>query len=206
MTAVWHDGRYEIRVSTTALPSEPLLGLTLTFFGNPSEKSHSGPPSQAFLRNPTACGGPLSSTIESDSSEEPRRWAAAEAVAYQQVSECEQLEFNAQAVVTPQTIAPDSPAGYEVALNLPQPDFAGLQGTPDLKSATIELPLGTSISPAGANGLAACQETGPAGIDFPHGTAHPDEAGEGEEIGADGLSYPYPRGTVRRPRRSAKWK
>jgi hypothetical protein len=70
--------------------------------------------------------------------------------------------------------------------------------TPDLKDATITLPEGLSISPSAADGLVGCRATGSEGIDFPNHTRpdgeemHPDEAGEGEEIGADGLSHLAP--------------
>jgi hypothetical protein len=188
-TTVWHNGRYSVRVSTTTLPPEPLLGVTLTFFGDPSEKSRNGPPGQAFLRNPTACTGePLQSQLETDSSEQPHRWTSVEATAYTSITECDRLQFNPTVTVIPDTTAADSPAGYSVTLAAPQPNFAGLTATPDLKNATITLPAGTALNPAGANGLVACQEAGAEGIDLPRGTAHPDEAGEGEEIGPDGLS------------------
>ncbi len=90
----------------------------------------------------------------------------------------------------PETTQADTPSGYEVDLKVPQStNLFPVLATPDLKDATVTLPAGVSVSPSAADGLVGCQENGPEGIDIPSGERPPDEAGEGEEIGADGLSH-----------------
>ncbi len=65
------------------------------------------------------------------------------------------------------TTQADEPSGYEVDLKVPQqseePD--GL-ATPPLRTATVTLPAGVSISPAAADGLLGCRETGAEGIEL----------------------------------------
>jgi hypothetical protein len=187
---VWHGNGYKLRVSSTGLPEEGVLDLSLTFFGDPSAKSHSGASAKAFMRNPTSCSPePARSTLEVDSFQEPRLWQAAESSTYPQLEGCNMLQFDPTIAVTPETGHADQPSGYEVDVNVPQAtEMPGFAGTPDVKDATVSFPAGLSLSPSAATGLLGCPEEGPEGIGFPHGTAHPDEAGPGEEIGPDGLS------------------
>jgi hypothetical protein len=68
----------------------------------------------------------------------------------------------------------------------------------EVRAASVTMPNGLSISPAAANDLVGCKARAPEGIEIPTGKGnggeglHPDEAGEGEEIGADGLSHLAP--------------
>ncbi len=195
-----------LRVDTPAVPHERAFpgaafvidGVSLAIFGNPGE--HDGSGSAAFFTNPAACSatGPLKVRVQADSWEEAGRYVEGESTAYPQVEGCDMLQFNPTLRVEPeaaQTQA-DMPAGYEVELKAPQapnvfPDLA----TPDLKNATVALPEGVSLSPSAADGLEGCEAIGPHGINIPTGLNEhgeplkPDEVGgEGEEIGADGLS------------------
>jgi hypothetical protein len=192
--SVWTAHGYGLRVSSTGLPEEAVLGVSLTFFGNPSAKAASGAAPAAFLTNPASCDrGPLSSRIEVDSWEEPHTWTSAESTTYPQVGGCEMLQFNPTIAVTPETTQMDRPSGFEVDLKVPQAkNVPGFLATPDLKNATVTLPPGVSISPSAGSGLVGCKETGPEGIDFPQLPAHPDEAAEGQEIGLDHLVRPAP--------------
>jgi hypothetical protein len=192
---------YELQVTVPGVPRarEP-EGASLTFFGDPAERDGGSSPTTAFFTNPASCSsGPLNARIEADSWLEPANWQSKEATVYPQVTGCNMLQFNPTFELKPETTQADTPSGYEVDLSVPQarnlfPDLA----TPDLKNATVTLPEGLSVSPSTADGLVGCQATGPEGIDFPNHTRpdgeemHPDEAGEGEEIGADGLSHLAP--------------
>jgi len=98
------------------------------------------------------------------------------------------LQFNPEIEVKPETTQTDTPSGYEVDVKVPQtvnvfPNLA----TPELKSATVTMPEGVSVSPSAADGLTGCKETGPEGINIPQGDQRGSEAGQGEEIGSDGL-------------------
>ncbi len=193
---------YRLRVSEPALPVLNINGATVTLFGR-----QGGPGSSAaLLTNPSACQtGPLDAHLEIDSWEEPHSWLEADTVAYPRVDGCDLLGFAPEVAVnpeqtpadqTPATVQADSPDGYEVALKVPHADSAwGALSSPEIKGASLTFPPGLSVSVSSANGLQGCEATGPSGIDIPTGVngrgerLHPDEAGEGEAIGADGLSY-----------------
>ena len=129
-------------------------------------ESHGSCPSDApalpLLRNPTACdGSPLTSTLSIDSWEEPGVWHEAQASA-PALSGCEKLVFEPSLEVTPETSEVDTPTGLHVDLRVPQNEEPYRLATPDLRDATVTLPVGMAISPSAANGLEGCtpQEIG----------------------------------------------
>ena len=188
-----------------------VTGVTISFYGDPTEQDGAGD-GQAFITNPGDCAaGPLESTLEMDSWVDPGRWVTpagehAEGIAQpigettlfstgagQGVEGCGALRFEPQIQVTPAQSATDTPTGLQVRLTVPQsPNLPGTLATPDLKDAVLTLPQGIALSPSAANGLQACPETGPEGIDL--GAHDLPEAQntvqEGEEMGADGLVHP----------------
>jgi hypothetical protein len=145
-----------------------LNGTTLTLWGVPADSSHdslrcnqlgfacgmAGAAPAAFMTNPTDCEGPpleSSLTVESwqDESAEGKAIMAAP-------TGCEALAFNPALTVTPETTKLDTPAGYEVGLEVPpDPEAHGL-ATPELRTVAVTLPAGTSLSPGVATGLQAC--------------------------------------------------
>jgi hypothetical protein len=185
---------YRLRVTIPGIPLIGVFGAKLTIFGQPG--AHDGEPSatQAFVTNPTRCtNAPLMTRIEVDSWEEPSRWVSKETAAYPRVGGCDTLQFNPEVAVRPETTQADAPSGYEIALKIPRAATPqGVLQSPQVKDVTLALPAGLSVSPSAADGLQACEATGPRGIDIPHGASRPDEAGEGEAIGSEGLSYLTP--------------
>jgi hypothetical protein len=144
-------------------------GARFTLWGVPAATSHdsqrctllgheclaSTAEARAFISAPGQCGEPLTTTVHVDSWQEPERTVSA-GTAQPAPTGCEQLSFAPTLTVTPDTTKPDSPAGYEVALELPRsPDPLGLE-TPPLSSLAVTLPAGVSLSPAGAAGLGVC--------------------------------------------------
>jgi hypothetical protein len=200
------SGGYMLRVAVPGVVRPGLFqvdGASLAFFGDPAAQdggtgtqgAGSGTPT-AFFTNPTDCTtGPLKAHIEVDSWFAPGNWQSKEATSYEAnplaaVNGCGLLQFDPTLELAPETGGADEPQGYDVDLKVPQATgVLGDLATPELKNATVTLPEGVTVSPSAADGLVGCQATGPEGIDIPHGTAHPDEAGEGEEIGPDGLSH-----------------
>jgi hypothetical protein len=59
-----------------------------------------------------------------------------------------------------------SPTGYNVGIEVPQDEVPEEPGTADLRKAVVVLPAGVVLSPSAANGLLACQQTGPEGINI----------------------------------------
>jgi hypothetical protein len=191
---------YHVRVTTPGIPAvQGPVGVSLTFFGDPAAEDETGGPHAAFLTNPADCSSaPLSARIEMDSWENPARWVSKESTAYPQVTGCNLLQFNPSIELAPSpspeggTTQADAPSGYTVGLEVPQTSvFEERAATPELKDALVTLPEGVSVSPSAADGLAGCAETGPNGIDIPQGNSG-HEAGEGEEIGVDGLPHMIP--------------
>jgi hypothetical protein len=189
---VRHDGAYMVRVSTPGVePGAALTGLIATFYGDIKEtvqvNGEEFPEDRgAFLTNPSNCGESATereATVETDSWQNPGKFITERLPALAAVSGCEMLGFSAALSVKPQTTQADEPSGYELGFQFPQaPDNAVGLGTPPLKDTTIKFPSGTTISPSAANGLLACQETGPSGINI--------EGVESEAVAADGLEQP----------------
>jgi hypothetical protein len=199
-------GGYALRVGSPGIPAvRPyrVTGVKLSFFGDPGRENGGATASAAFLRNPTDCSaGPLSARIEADSWQDPGGWVGSESVVYPQLTGCDQLQFQPTFQFEPVVSQADTPSGYKVALRVPQaPKSTGALATPDLRDVTVSLPPGVVISPSAANGLAACQETGPQGINI--GTDQIGPSGqdlgdpEATELGAGhpgGNSSPYDDG------------
>ena len=185
-------GGYVLRAFSPGIVNAELDLVSLTLFGNPGEHDVGGSPSSgAFFTNPTDCSqGNLEATVRGNSWEDPHMWVSTKTVVYPHVTNCDLLQFNPTIVVQPEVKQADTPSGYEVDVKVPQApqNYAPALATPDLRDATVTLPAGVSISPGVGDGIAGCRETGPEGIDIPSGERLPDEAGEGEEIGADGLA------------------
>jgi hypothetical protein len=200
---------YVLSVPVPAVPRSEgikVREVTVTFFGDPMA-ADGGPVGEAFATNPDACGaGPLSARMEMNSWVDPSDWVSAEspmfqASANQGVTGCGELQFAPTIQVAPtETTQTDTPSGYEVNLHVLQtPNFEGNLATPDLKNAVVTLPAGVSVSPGAANGLVACQASGPQGIELGnHDQLDADKlAGEGilqegEEVAPDELVHPAP--------------
>jgi hypothetical protein len=151
-----------------------LLGFTgsrFTLWGVPAESSHDavrcgelGLECQAakiaplaFVTNPTNCSAPLTTTISVDSWQDPGHFVSTQSTLPAPTG-CELLRMSPSISVSTDTPQADSPAGYTIDLKLPQnEDPLGL-ATPTLKTVSLTLPVGTSLSPSGAVGLEACTD------------------------------------------------
>lgn len=154
--------------------------------GGGGEKS--GEPEVPFLTLPTNCAaGPEAATLKADSWEEPVRYEGgrivegqyAEATARMAgVTGCGLLQFDPGIGVEPDTSLADAPVALGVNLTVPQFEESQRLATPELRSAVVTLPLGMSISPGIVDGIQACNESGPEGINF--------TGPESEEVGLNG--------------------
>ncbi|HEY7829308.1 MAG TPA: hypothetical protein VIC06_01940 [Solirubrobacteraceae bacterium] len=68
------------------------------------------------------------------------------------------LVFDPSVLVHPDATAVDAPSGASIDLHIPPAEGSAQQASVELKSAVIALPVGLSLSLAGAEGLAACDE------------------------------------------------
>jgi hypothetical protein len=150
-----------------------LQASTLTLWGVPADPSHealrsnqlgsSGPQPAgvapaAFMTNPTDCSdGPLTSVVRADSWQNPGQFVT-RATTQSEPTGCERLQMSPTISVTPDTTQVDTPAGYTIEVANPLNEEPYSLATPDLRSVSVTLPLGASLSPSAANGLAACSD------------------------------------------------
>lgn len=192
-SVVRHEGVYMLRVATPGVPPvASLVGLVASFYGDIQEHIANGSEEGfnydrgSFLTNPSDCEASLTAReaqAELSTWEHPESTFNTAVPAYSALEGCQLLDFAPTLKVTPQTTQADEPSGYEFGLTVPQAPngFAGL-ATPPVRSVSITLPQGTTISPSSANGLLACDENGPHGLNI--------EGKESEAIGPDGLAAP----------------
>jgi hypothetical protein len=144
----------------------------LTLWGVPADASHdherscegftSGcsysltTPKRAFLRNPTGCVGPQTTALRVDSWQQPGVFKDYSYTTATGTSGCENAPFQPSMDIHPDTTQAGAPAGLNVDLSLPQSESTTGLGTADLRRAVVTLPVGMSINPSAADGLAGC--------------------------------------------------
>jgi hypothetical protein len=139
---------------------------------------HSGAPPVAFLTMPANCtAGPETATVHADSWEEPGVYQQAHATLPGRTG-CNLLQFNPAIEVSPDTMLADTPVALGVNLRVPQVENPEAPATPQIRTSILTFPEGLSISPGIVDGIQACNESGPEGINF--------EGPESEEIGLNG--------------------
>jgi hypothetical protein len=208
---------YGLAIVGNGLPQLQVTGVETTLWGVPADSVHDpqrdlfcttsnvnqqwscqggGVPSREtpvpFLTMPTDCSaGSQAGIVWVDSWEQPGRYVRARST-LSGLTGCNLLRFDPEIEVKPDTLLVDEPVGVGVNIRVAQTENARTLATPQLRDATVTLPQGVSISPGVGDGVQACQQTGPKGIDIPTGLnsngepLEPGEVGEGEEIGPNG--------------------
>jgi hypothetical protein len=184
---------YYVQAAATGIPVElELATASLTFFGDPSA-ANGNPSGTALLTNPSVCSHEgLSSRLTIQPWEAPQSPISADTVAYLALTGCENLRFEPTFSFAPSssgsgesgTTQADAPSAYLADLKIPQSTKYDELATPPLRDATVKLPVGVSVSPSAAQGLVACQPTGPEGINV-----------GSEDIGAEGRDLGDPEAT-----------
>jgi hypothetical protein len=131
-------------------------------------------------------GGPETATLRADSWQEPGtvqegRYSKQYVEATTSIpapTGCDKMSFGPLIEMLPETTGADEPVGTQVNVKVPQTEQPGSTATPDLRDATTTLPEGLSINPGVVAGVQACEENGPAGINF--------DGPESEEVGPSG--------------------
>jgi len=173
--SVRSDGSYNLATDlTNASQGVAIFGNRLTLWGVPADKNGPGPlnfsgapgsyggpgdgPRIPFLTMPTACTGPLETTISVRSWQ--RGTTDTVSVPMPAVTGCDALSWNPSVDVKPTTTQADTPTGLDVTIGIPQNDDPDGLAVPTLRRAVVELPDGLTINPSTANGLAACTDAG----------------------------------------------
>ena len=179
-TSVRSGGDYGITTTGSDLPDiEPILGATVTLWGVPADHNGPGPDNailptastsfggpgvgvaSPFLDNPTQCSsGPLPENLTVDSYPQGTTPSASDSAqaALPQPTGCGALQFDPSLSVQPDVSQPDSPAGVDADLSLPQDQNPDALATPELRNATVTLPQGLVVSPSAAAGLQGCTD------------------------------------------------
>jgi hypothetical protein len=136
-----------------------------------------------FLSMPTDCSaGPETATLRADSWEKPGKvgvngqyegyveahttFPTVVSGPPQGVTGCNLLAFDPSIEVEPDTLLADAPVGLGVDLKVPLNEKPETLATPQLRDSTVTFPEGMSISPGVVDGIQACNEFGPEGINI----------------------------------------
>jgi hypothetical protein len=150
----------------------PTNSVTVDLWGVPADPSHdalrcvspcgtkglgakSNVAPEPFLSNPTACGVPLTSTLEVEFYTHVVDTADG---AWPPTTGCDQLAFNPSLTVKPTTAEGDTASGLDADLRVPQIANPYTPSPSQIRAATVTLPEGFSINPNAADGKAACSE------------------------------------------------
>ncbi len=181
--SVLPDSGYSVRITTPGIPEAGApVYVSTTFFGTPATDPNiynqyrhavTGAAPVAFLDNPVDCStAPQLVHLSVDSWEEPGsyepdgqpnfgdpRWKSLSTTMFPSLKGCELLQFNPSLSVLPDTSRADEPAGTTVELHVPQAaQELPLLVSPELKTTTVTLPSGLSISPSAGDGLEGCTD------------------------------------------------
>jgi hypothetical protein len=168
-------GNGGLRVTSfDAPPTEPVLRVRATVFGVPPVGA-----TRPLLTMPTACNGPLTSTISADSWQEPGRirpdgtpdpadprWKTKESVTLNAagtpggMSGCAQLEFPPGITAAPDVPDASTASGLVTGVHVSQKAAQNPEGLAEsaVRNLTVALPAGVTLNPADADGLEACSE------------------------------------------------
>ena len=193
---VSHDYPYQIVTTLHDIAQPlPILGSVLTIWGDPANHAHDGerghcvvagaPGSdprvhttgglcpaniteKSFVTDPRACSGPLRTSYEVDSWQEPGKWVTGSVLTHDDseppsplgFGECFRLNFAPTIAAQPTSVAAQSPTGLDFGLDVRDEGLtspAGLAQS-DVKRAVVMLPEGMTANPSLAEGLGVCSE------------------------------------------------
>lgn len=178
----WESDYHEfftIQVAKLSLPTIPLLGEAARIAKNRLVFDGTAGDDGAFITTPTTCFGEAtpgstfehvySTWLRADSYEEPNpafpdgsAFVESKIPPKTSPKDCGSIPFDPSIAVAPNTAQTDSPAGATVAVDLPEvknplKDEAS-QGSSQVRSAKVTLPIGMGLNPSAANGLEACTD------------------------------------------------
>jgi hypothetical protein len=183
---VRNDGSYGLVAHIDDIPQVTIDENILRLWGVPADSSHdierrpdfaqegceegcpSGLVAKPFLTLPTACTGPLSSTIRGIATwSDPSAAGEMTTLTHDSggapagMTGCEHLSVDPSLSVVPDTSFADTPAGFTVDVKVPQETLTLPNGlvSATIKNTTVTLPEGVVINPGQAAGLVACQAT-----------------------------------------------
>jgi hypothetical protein len=217
----WESDYHEyftIHVAKLELPTIPLLGEVariaknrLVFDGNGEFAGDDG----TFITTPTTCFGEAtpgifehvySTFLRADSYEEPdpafpngSSFVESKIPPGTSPKSCDSIPFDPSIAVDPNTQQTDSPSGATITVALPEVKNPlkeeESQGTSQVRSARVTMPVGMGLNPSAANGLEACTDA-----QFGKGTRNPVACPAASQIGTVEVDTPpLPDGSLGGP-------
>jgi hypothetical protein len=152
---------------------EPVGKSMLTLWGNPAEPVHDTErgkcvrtesvctadiPVRPFLTLPRSCEGPLSSSYEALSWEEPNAPVSGLSESLLETTGCDKLAFEPTISNQLSSIAAESGSGLDFNLDFEDEGLANPNGAAqsDIEKAVVTIPKGVTINPSVAEGLEVC--------------------------------------------------
>jgi hypothetical protein len=183
-TSVRTGGDYGVTVKVPNITEiAGIISSKITFWGVPGDPVHdnlrgwlclaevvtgcsadvSKPP--PFLSLPTSCTGPMPTTLQADSWQDPHPPHPSDPpllAEYQMqgMDGCNRLQFEPEIRVTPDGTQASKPTGLNVDVHVPQTAALNPEGLAEsnVKDIMVALPEGVAVNPAGGDGLQACSE------------------------------------------------
>jgi hypothetical protein len=162
--------RFELWGNPADSSHDPFRGKCQDLFGssgncpyNPNSSSGFEPP-KPFLTLPSACSGPLATTLRANSWLEPGNYDEASFLTHDSldtpvgIEGCEKLPFDPSLKMQVDPGKADSPAALNVNLQVPQNEAPEGLASSLLKKAVVTLPQGVSVNTSAASGLEGCSE------------------------------------------------
>lgn len=164
----------------------PFLSSEVTAWGVPAAAAHdeergfcvetlaadscpANAPELPFLTAPRACLGPLATSFETDSWQEPGAWITGSVLTHNDAEPpedegftgCGKLGFSPSIVAQPTTKAAQSPTGLDLNVEVADEDLVNPNGfaDSDIRKVILTLPEGMTANPSVAEGLEVCSET-----------------------------------------------
>ena len=112
----------------------------------------------ALMVTPTSCTGPLQTSVQADSWQDPSTKLSAAGQPMPAMDGCNRLQFNPSMSVVTDGQSASTPTGLDFDLHVPQGESLNSTGLvqSSVKDTTVVLPAGTALDPAAADALDAC--------------------------------------------------
>ncbi len=147
---------------------DPLRGTCLDITAGPNGEARSlgncdtGAPEVPFLTLPRSCTGPLTTSYEAVSWQNPG--AAPDKGSFQApgMTGCSKLGFGPKITSEPTTTSAESASGLDFEVTVNDEGIGSPEGLAqsDFNKAVVTLPSGMTLNPSSANGLAVCSKAG----------------------------------------------
>jgi hypothetical protein len=201
VVSVRSDGTYGLQAKLINLNQGLALTTTrLTLWGVPADPVHdadrhilngnlgavgasAGVVPRPFLSLPSRCE-PVTTTLHADSWQNPGVWSTASVIS-PALTGCDRLAFDPSITARPQVTTAGTPSGFDVRVTVPQDDSVQGLATAQLRKTVVKLPVGTTVSPASADGLGACTDA-----ELKLGTSEEPSCPESSKVGTVSIDTP----------------